>query len=155
MGYKVAIEGCEGKNIELAFSFWTGSKLLINGQKAPRGTNRKEMLITRDDGTTMVATWKSRSLGFDIPNLLVNGKEIQIAPSLKWYEMTWCGLPLLLIFVGGGLGAIIGVLAFFFSTGIFRSNLNVFVKFFFSAVLTVTAYFIWLFAAVLITQAIG
>lgn len=37
MGYKVNAEGFEGQDIEVVVSFWTGTKLLVNGEKAGKG----------------------------------------------------------------------------------------------------------------------
>lgn len=78
MGTPIPIEGCEGQNIEVRQGFCPGAQLWIDGEKAPRGSNRREMLVKRNDGAVMIAYWKPRLLGFDTPNLMVNGNEIEV-----------------------------------------------------------------------------
>ena len=62
MGYKANIEGFEGQDLEVNVSFWTGPKLLVNGQPAPKGTKRGEMLLQRNDGRQVVAIWKQQMI---------------------------------------------------------------------------------------------
>ncbi len=155
MGAKIQVDGCENQNIELGYSFWTGAQLMINGNKAPKGANRREMIITKDDGTQVSAYWKQRSFGFDKPNLVVDGKEIEITPPLKWYELVWCGLPIILVFIGGALGAIIGFIAFALNSTIFRSNISRLLQFLITLVISVLAVLLWFFIAAAVTVALN
>ncbi len=155
MGTPIQIEGCEGQNIEVRQGFWAGAQLLINCEKAPKGSNRREMLVKRNDGVVMTAYWKPRLLGFDTPNLVINGKEIEVNPPLKWYEIVWSALPVIMVFIGGALGAVLGILGFTASAAIFRSKLNGVVKYLFSALVTGTAVILWLIISIIVSSALA
>ncbi len=155
MRIPMQIEGFEGQRIEASLSYWSGAQLYINGEKAPKGTNRRDMLITRNDGVAIPAFWKPRMLGFDSPVLSVNGKDIEVQPRLKWYEFVWSALPIVLVFIGGALGAFLGFLAFSFNTGVFRSKMNAIVKYLVSMIISGAAGVLWLLVAMVVNSAIG
>ena len=145
MGYKANVEGFEGQDLEVNVSFWTGPKLLVNGQPAPKGTKRGEMLLQRNDGRQVVAIWKQQMMGFDVPQLVVDSKPVKLVEPLQWYQWLWGGWPVVLVFVGGALGAIAGVLAFTINARLFRTEMNPVLKYVVTAVVSggaVLAYFI-------------
>ena len=125
MSYLVNIEGFEGQKIEVDSNMWTGSKLLVNGDPAPKGSKRGEMLLQRNDGQQVIATWKSQAFGFDVPQLVVDGKPISLVAPLQWYQWVWGGWPILLLFLGGALGAVAGLIGLSFNVRIFRSDWSV------------------------------
>jgi hypothetical protein len=154
MSYKVSIEGFEGQDIEVKTSFWSGPKLVVNGVPAPEGNKRGEMLLQRNDGRQIIARWKPQFIGLDVPQLIVDEKVINLAEPLKWYQWIWGGLPIALVFIGGALGAITGIIGFTINTKVFRIEMNSVLKYVITGVvsaLTVVAYFI---AAMLFTMLI-
>ncbi len=136
MNYTARLEGFEGQNIEVRASFWKGPRLFINGIPAPKGLRRGEMVLQRNDGRQIYAVWKPQALGLDVPQLVVDGNTINFAPPLKWYHWVWSALPILLVFWGGLLGAIFGVVAFSINTSIFRSSTNEALKFIVTGVIS-------------------
>lgn len=155
MGYAVNIEGFEGQQIEVKMSFWTGAKLFLNGKPAPKGSKRGEMVLQRNDGKQVIATWNPQALGLDIPQLIVDGKTIILAKPLQWYQWIWGGWPVALLFVGGALGAIAGLIAFSINAQVFRSEMSNVVKYILTAAVSgiaVVAYFI---AAVIFSSLIN
>jgi len=42
---------------------------------------------------------------------------------LKWYQWAWAGWPILLIFSGGAIGAVFGIIATSINVRLFRSEL--------------------------------
>lgn len=155
MSYRANIDGFEGQNIEVTVSFWSGPKLLINGEPAQKGSKRGEMILQRNDGKQVIANWKQQVLGLDVPQLIVDGKTTNLVEPLKWYQLVWGGLPALLVFVGGALGAIAGMIGFSINTKIFRTEMNDVLKYLVSgavSVLSVIAYFI---AALIFSMLIG
>jgi hypothetical protein len=119
--YPVVLEGFEGQTIEVqSGGFIQGAKLLINGEPAPKGPKRNTMLLRRNNGQELVAAWKPQL--FDVPQLVVEGKTIALVKPLQWYEWLLCLLPVLLVFAGGALGAVCGLVAFYINTQLFRSN---------------------------------
>ena len=146
MGYTANIEGFEGQNIEVNIGFWTGPKLLVNGNPAQKGSKRGEMVLQRNDGKQVVATWKPQFLGLDVPQLNVDGKTITLVEPLKWYQWVWGGWPVFLLFVGGALGAIAGMIGFSINAKIFRTEMSDVLKYVVSgvvSVLAVVAYFVF------------
>ena len=145
MSYIAKIEGFEYQNIEAKVSFWSGPKLLVNGEPASKGSKRGEMVLQRNDGRQVTASWKPQFLGLDVPQLLIEGKAINLVEPLKWYQWVWGGWPVLLLFAGGALGAMAGMLAVAINAKVFRAEMSEVLKYLVSgvvSVLAVVAYFI-------------
>jgi len=154
MSYKVSIEGFEGQDIEVKTSFWSGPKLVVNGVPAPEGNKRGEMLLQRNDGRQIIARWKPQFIGLDVPQLIVDEKVINLAEPLKWYQWIWGGLPIALVFIGGALGAITGIIGFTINTKIFRTGMNSVLKYVITGVVSVLAVVAYFIAAMLFTMLI-
>jgi len=154
MNYPVKIEGFEGQNIEVrAAGLLSGAKLFVNDEQAPKASSRSGMTLRRNDGREVVATWRPNFL--DIPNLTIDGKAIQVAPALKWYEWIWNGLPLALIGFGGMLGGVLGAIAFGLNTRIFRSSQNALLKYGLTGAVSVAAFVVFFAIAVIIGSALN
>jgi hypothetical protein len=157
MGYQVKLEGFESQTIEAELDgIFSGPKLLVNGRPALKGKKRGQMTLQRDDGREVIATWKPQSLGFDLPQLVMDGQTVQLVEPLKWYQLLWSALPLLLIFFGGAIGGATGAIAAVINTRIFRySNLNVVLQFIITGVVSVLAGVVYLVVASLFLRAVG
>lgn len=145
MRYEVKLDGFEDRKIEVEVKLTRGPRLLIDGKAIP--TDRKnKMILCRNDGVEVIATWKSSFFSVDtVPKLVVDNKEIQVVEPLKWYVKVWCSLPLLLLFGGGALGAMCGFIAIYINSKIFRSSMNQFLKFLTTIIISLLAavvYFI-------------
>jgi hypothetical protein len=124
-----------------------GPKLLINGQPAPTkpGLLRGQFVLRRNDGREVMASWKPQMLGLDTPQIVVDGKTHTLVEPLKWYQWLWSILPMGLVFVGGALGALIGLITMSLNLRFQRSSLNGPLKFLLTGALTivgVVGYFI-------------
>jgi hypothetical protein len=156
MNYPITLEGFEGQTIDVQTAgFLTGPKLLINGQPASKGPKRGQMLLRRNDGRDVIAIWKPQFLGLDVPQLAVDGKTIQVAEPLPWYVWVWSALPIILIFIGGALGALAGLVGFSISTSIFRSSLPGVAKFGLSAVVSVVTVIVYLVVVMVFLSSMG
>lgn len=149
MLYPVDIEGFESRQlaIKAAGLFLTpGPKLMIDGQLAPKGPQRGQYLLRRNDGTEVVAQLRSVLLGFDpVPQLIIEDQQISVVEPLRWYEWLWSGLPLLLLLLGGGLGALAGGVAFTVNIRVFHSQMSSFTKYAAAvavSIAAVVAYFV-------------
>lgn len=128
MKYSLNLQGFEGQMIELQTQgMLSGPKLLVDGKTAPKGEKRGEMRLRRNDGREVVARFKTAFL--DIPRLEVDGQTIQVVEPFKWYEWVWNGIPLLIVFLGGMMPALIGFAAFSINTMVFRSQKNTLAKY--------------------------
>jgi hypothetical protein len=155
MNHTLTISGFEGQTIEMRTSPITGPRLLVNGQPAPKGKKRGEMLLRRNDGTEVVATWKPMLLGLDTPQLNVSGQMIAAVKPLTWYEWLWSALPVLLVFIGGLLGAIAGMIAVTINARIFRSSLPMVLRYILTGVVSIVAVVVYLITVSLLLTAVG
>lgn len=122
---------------------------LINGDPAPKGSKRGEMLLQRNDGRQVIARWKPQLMGLDVPHLVVDDKVINLVEPLKWYQWMWGGLPIALIFIGGVLGAIAGIIGFTINIKVFRTELNSVLKYVVSGIVSILAVVTYFIAAML------
>ena len=136
MGYKVNAEGFEGQDIEIVVSFWTGTKLLVNGEKAGKGPKRGQLLLKRNDGKEVVATLKQKMLGLDVPQIEIDGKTIDLVKPLTWQQWLFAGSPVVVLFLGGALGAVIAMVGIYLNVKIFRSELSNVLKYVLSIAVT-------------------
>ena len=154
MNYPVIIEGFEGHQIEFKpQGFFSSYKLIINGKVAEKGPKRGQIILIKNDGSMITATWKPKAAGLDFPDLEVDGKIIRIVRPLAWYEYAWNAVPVLLIIRGGALGAFIGVIAYFANLKTFRSSVSVFQKYGLTALVTLLAsgiYFTLVFLLIIL-----
>jgi hypothetical protein len=138
MDYPLQVEGFEGQTIVVQTpGLISGAKLLVNGQPAPKGKKRGEMALRRTDGREVSAKWASTLV--DLSGVVIDGQKIEFVKPLRWYEYVWCIIPILLIFVGGALGGVVGAIAFFINLRILRSSLNVALRYLLSGGVTVLA----------------
>ena len=148
MSYPAKIEGFEYQNIEVQTGFWTGPRLLVNGEPAPKGSKRGEMILRRDDGRQVNASWKPQFLGLDVPQLVVDGRTVQLVEPLKWYQWVWGGWPIVLLFVGGALGAIAGMLGAVINARVFRAEISEILKYVVTGVVSILAVLVYFVAAI-------
>ncbi|MBN1304466.1 MAG: hypothetical protein JXA13_08525 [Anaerolineales bacterium] len=126
MKFNVKIKGFENQTVEvLTDRFFTRTKLFINGEEAPKGAKRGEILLRRKNGKEISARWIWQFP--DIPKLMVGEETIDIVAPMKWYEWGWCVLPVMLIWAGYGwrgyiLGTILAVIGIVLNLQIFRRN---------------------------------
>ncbi len=148
MRYPVHLEGFEGQTLEIQTGgLFSGPKVFVNHQPAPKGKGR-EVLLRRNDGTSVAVRLKPSGFGLDVPQLVVEGKTIRAIDPLKWYVWAWIALPILLVFVGGALGGIVGALGLTTNAKIVRSKMNGLAKF--AATTAVSAFVVAAFVAVVV-----
>jgi hypothetical protein len=105
-------------------------------------------LLKKNDGTTAIASLNMQVLGFDVPQLQVDDQIYKAVEPLKWYQIIWSMLPVSLLFVGGFLGAMCGLFAFYANGRIFRSSMNDVLKYVVTALISIAAVVVWLVIAV-------
>jgi hypothetical protein len=155
MNYSVNLEGFEGQNIEVKISAWKGPKLLVRGEPAQKGKKRGEMILQRNDGKQVIATWKPQFMGLDVPQLVIDGRTISLMEPLKWYQWVWSGLPILLLFVGGAIGALIGIISFSINAKVFRMKFNGIMKYVVSGIISILAVVLYFVLATIFVMLVG
>lgn len=150
MKYTVNLEGFEGQRIEFQpAGLVTPAKLFVNDVEPRRGAKRGEMILTRNDGREVVATWRGSFL--DVPKLVVENKVINLAEPLTWYEWVWNAWPIVLLFIGGLLGGLFGGLALGLNLSIFRSQQNPLLKYVITGAISVAAVILYLVVGIAVT----
>ena len=123
MQYNIEAVGFEGRELFLeAAGMFAGPKFMIDGSLAPKGNKRGEFLLTRNDGQEVVAKFGFNFLD-TVPPILIDNKKINLIEPLKWYQWVWAGWPILLLFAGGAIGAILGIIATSINVRLFRSQI--------------------------------
>src|SRR5215469_6702910 len=129
----------------------SGPKLLVNGMELPR--SKGAFRTVNDNGIEVPLKFKARF--FDpIPNVVVAGSVVQIAPSMSWYEYAWMMLPIFLALAGGLLGALIGLPAIYASSHIFRSDRPVAVRYLLTGVISACSVVVYIFTAATVWHAL-
>ena len=96
-----------------------GTCLVLDG--ATVEGKRAKYPVRDNAGRSRVIKLKGNGLD-PIPKVDIDGTIISLTRPLAWYEYTWMGLLIILVFSGGALGAIFGLLATYSSARIFRSD---------------------------------
>jgi YD repeat-containing protein len=89
-----------------------------------------------------------RGNGLDpIPKIEIAGSLIKLARPLRWYEYLWMGLPVLLVFEGGWVGALVGLAAVYSSTQIFRGDRTTTAKYALTGAISIAAVSVFVLVA--------
>ena len=151
----IELEGFEGRGLKYCGSIWRSGSIVLDGQRIKGRWGR----YTLRDNQGREVSLRVRGNGVDpIPKIEVAGKVIHLAPPLRWYEYVWAGLPLLLIHVGGALGAAVGAVALVWNATIFRSERTLARKYLTTAAITLgaaVAYVVSVSALYLLLEFLG
>lgn len=150
MAIPVKLKGFEGQKIEFYPGLIAGPKLLIDGQEPPVDPHRGGMILTRSDGKTINATWKSQAFGMDVAQLVIDGKAVPLAQPLKWYHYLWAGWTVGLAAFGGILGAVIGVVVTWTNVRVFRTGLKTPLKYLLTGIITAVGFVLYFIGAMLL-----
>lgn len=157
MRIPLALAGFEGQDLAVdTGGLWRGPRLLQGEVLAPKGPRRGTVALRRNDGTPAVARIRPRALGLDpVPDVDVDGRTVHLSPPLAWYEWAWAALPVLLLFVGGAIGGVAGVLAAHFNLRLFRSERGAAEKYSLTGLVNLAALVAYVVLAVVFRQLIG
>ncbi len=155
MKYAITVEGFSKRKLTVEPpGFLTPARLFVDDKPAPKGHRPGQLIVRRDDGKEVVATFKPRLLGLDWPTLEVDGKTAQGLEPLPYYQLLWCAIPLTLIFIGGSLnlgfgflGAVVGLAGMWFNAYIFRTEMHKVLKYTLTAGVAFAATLIYVFLA--------
>ncbi len=152
MEYQInGIPGFESRKVVIRpAGFVAGAKLLVDDE--PIKNDWGKYTLRRNDGTEVQARLQSNLID-PVPQLLIDGQKYAAVTPLKWYELIWAGWPILLLLVGGAVGAICGVLAAYSNSRIFRSEMQPVMKYALSALVSLASVFAYMLVVVFFTLA--
>ncbi|MFB9053172.1 hypothetical protein ACFFVB_08780 [Formosa undariae] len=123
MKYKFQLPDFRDSNFEIETSIWTGkSKLFKDDVQIEQSKEKGRPFLIPNGTNDLVKAFPKPSFPDFIPTLEINGVKNLIADKLKWYQYVLGGLPILLIFVGGLVGGVLGALAAITNFNIFRQE---------------------------------
>jgi hypothetical protein len=96
-----------------------GPRVVIDG--APVKGRRGRFILRDNHGAEVTIALKSNHVD-PIPKVTIGSREIVLARPLVWYEYVWSGLPILMAYHGGAIGALCGFAALRQSAAIFRAE---------------------------------
>lgn len=133
-------------------SLWTGTQLLYDG--TPLTRNKLSYAALDDAGHATTLKLKI-GIGDPVPMLLINNETVRLAPPLTVSERVWICLPLLLLFLGGALGGLVGATAAYFNSHVFRSKRGTFAKYALSGLVSAGSIVAFLILATLLRAFFG
>jgi hypothetical protein len=152
MSYPLFVPGLEHHDIEIQPSgFVRGPRLLLDGRPAPRGPKRHQYVLTRKDGSKTVVHLKPTLLD-TVPKVIVDGEQIEIIEPLSPVQLIWSGLPLIMLFIGGAIGGLLGGAAAWTNVIVFRSEMNPGEKYILTALISGLAVVLFLIASVIFSR---
>ncbi|MFX3632543.1 MAG: hypothetical protein ACE3L7_06225 [Candidatus Pristimantibacillus sp.] len=122
----------------------------INGTQVEQKNGQYNIPV---DNETKLLTIK-RGMIENIPKVTFDGKRLHLVKKLKAYEWGISCLSLLLVFIGGALGGVIGAIGLLFSAKVFRTELPQAVKILFSIVISILAAGLYFVIASLLLSAL-
>lgn len=154
MQHYVNAEGFEGRQLVVqSAGVFSGPRLMLDGQPAPKGPKRGQLLLRRNDGVDVIA--QLRGVFVDpIPQVTIDGKTIKIAEPLPWYVWVWSGLPIVLLFMGGALGGGLGAAAMMINGRIFRADMHGALKFAITGAISLVTTLVFFTLAIILNQAL-
>ncbi len=153
MEIPISHAGFEGKNLSVETAgFFRGARVLYNGD--PVKKHKGSYPVRNNNGEEVLIQLKGNFLD-PIPKVILGKETILLARPLTWYEYLWIGLPILLVFTGGGIGALVGILATYSSARIFRSDRGAFGKYAITGIISVAAFVVFVILAIIAQQLIA
>jgi hypothetical protein len=124
--HEVAIPQISGRITVTEPGLFSGSKLLVDGQPAPKA-GWGSYWLTRPDGSRVKARLVK---GFTnlIPAVVVGSLRYDVGPKLPAFLVAFAVVPLLLLFVGGAVGGLCGGVGWVFNNQIARTSLPTLLK---------------------------
>jgi hypothetical protein len=149
MEYPLSYPGLEGLNLTVKQAGFSGAKLLQNGIPL----KKQGGCYTVQNNAGAPVSIKLKSSAFDlVPKVVIGNDTIEVAPKLRWYGQLWAGLPLLLVFIGGLLGGLIGGIAVIKNQKILRSERSAPTRYALAGLISAGAFVVWFVAAAAIVM---
>src|SRR5690606_24134343 len=135
---------------EIEISIWTGkSKIWKDGELFERSSDKGKPFIIISESGELYRIYPKSSFPDLVPSLEINGIKHNIVEKLPWYQYALALLPMILIFIGGGLGGAIGAVSTIYNLQIFRTTDSDIIKYLKVIAVSILAYIAYLVAAYL------
>lgn len=148
LNFPIDPAGFENRNLIICPSYWAFPKLFLDGEKLTPikknwFTRRSDYSAVSNFGKDVTITLRYRALD-SIPLLYIDGQKFQIARPLTNWEYLWICLPIVLIFIGGIIGAILGTSAIFSNAILIRKIKNIPLRYIYTGGTTLMAILLFI-----------
>ncbi len=111
MDYAIELPGFEGQDIKVGKNnFIKAPKIFVNGEEAPKGSKWLSKGLTNNAGETVDVRMFNNFVD-PIPSVMIGNEKYHPTTPFTWGQLIWAGWPIILLAVGGLLGAVFGVSA--------------------------------------------
>ncbi len=146
------VSNSSGNSFQIIESVWTGkSKILVDGNPTKK-LNRKSFSYESDDQTYSIKLTGNSLFGMSLD---VNGETIEVLKKLHPLEIIVSLIPVILVFLGGALGGLIGAGAIIINLSVMRNTDKILIKIIEPLAVSVAAYYLYLLIATYIWSAIN
>ena len=147
-------EGFEGRDLKVVDQgAFKGVKLMIDGKERAGQTGK--YILKDNSGREVQARFNLGFLVDPYQYVVIEHQKFNIRDPLPWYQYAVCCWPILLIFVAGLLGGVIGFTVSFINVNFFRTSLNIFLKYILVVLLSLVSALFLLILAILINMRFG
>jgi len=123
--FPLTVPGATSQEVSIRHGFFGGLKVLVDDERAKRGSRRTKYLIPRSDGTELEVTVRPGGYG-TAPVIVSDSDSASIGRRIEGAEWIWVGLPLLLpAYAIFGQGGYLDIFAGFLA---FAANIRIFVN---------------------------
>lgn len=145
----------EKNTLEIDRSFWLGKvRVFFNGTEVIKQAGEKFFRLK--PGRKSEKLLKILGAGIDgVPRAYIDGKRLQLARKLEWYENLVACAPLILVFIGGALGGAIAAVATVFNFSIIRMEKSYAVRLLYIFTVTIASLVIYLGLSYIFLQLAG
>ncbi len=147
MEFKVEHPSLASEDVVIRTSLLTSTKVIVNGMPLKGKFGGKYEVPTAG---TPVNLQVVAVMWDPVPSLKINGEKYLLQPPLPWYGYAICSMPLLLLFIGGAIGAMFGMAGLIGNITLARSSFSLPVKAAGIFASTTAAVVAWLVGAVAI-----
>ena len=148
---EITVPGFEGRNFKaIDRGIFKPLEIHLDGKKIDR--KNFKYIVTDNQGTDVEIKFNHGFLVDMGSALTIKDKTIHLREPLKWYEYLFAGWPILMMFIGGAIGGGLGAAAASINIKIFRSRINIFLKYLLTFSISIIAFIIWTILAVMINQ---
>lgn len=120
--YPLDIPGFEDEPLWLNAPLIGSPKLMQGDDRCERGEELLDRLVTNDDGEEVVATIKPRSVGLDLPVVVIDDVAYEPTRAIPAPDMIAAIFPIVLALTSGIWGAVMGGAAILMNFPILRSD---------------------------------
>ena len=140
---------------ELHKNIWTGKiKLFRDGEEIEAYSETDKLYLLPWHEEENISIYIKEIYYEFAPHLVINGVKTFIVARLNWHNYIIGALPILLVFIGGALGAGIGFGATYLNMSIFRSQDELLMKYCKIVAVIIGSYLLYLILGGLIYQLI-